>query len=383
MTKSTLKISFLVPDIHSPVLGPVTVLAQQAAARFEVEIVGPDFGHGVCPMYKDSFEYKVVSTPRMYRFPDYFPESRRLADALSGDVIVAVKAFADTVPVALRVKRKRGAKVIVYLDEWDGALMARRTAGQRLKRWLYHAHHPMDDVYCPVVERMIPRADQVVSTSTFLQNKFGGEIVHMGVDTEFFKPAPDDQVGALRMRHGLTGKRCIVFGGVVRPHKGIELILDALVSLANPGYRFVIVGPVNEHVRELLATPAYAPYLVALGAQSKAQMPLYLSMADLIVLPLSNDLLAQSQTPCKVFEAMSMGKPIIASSVSDLPQILNGCGRVVPPDDTAALADAIHGMFEKAGGVAMGRAAREKCIRLYSSEVTKRDLARILEQVAA
>ncbi len=37
-------------------------------------------------------------------------------------MVVAVKAFADTVPVALSIRRKRNTPVLVYLDEWDGAL---------------------------------------------------------------------------------------------------------------------------------------------------------------------------------------------------------------------------------------------------------------------
>ena len=61
------KVSFLVPDVFSPVLGPVTVLARHLAPEFEVEIVGPDFGHGICPMYRDSFLYKAIACPRIYR----------------------------------------------------------------------------------------------------------------------------------------------------------------------------------------------------------------------------------------------------------------------------------------------------------------------------
>ena len=33
---------------------------------------------------------------------------------------------------------------------------------------------------------------------------------------------------------------------------------------------------------------------------------------------------------------MAMARPIVATSVSDLPEILNGCGWIVPPDNTRA-----------------------------------------------
>ncbi len=376
------RISFLVPDIHSPVLGPVTVLARTLERHYPVEIVGPDFGHGVCPMYRDAYPYTVVPTPRLYRYPDYFRESRKLEQALSGSLIIAVKAYADTIPVALRAKRRRGAKVMAYLDEWDGALVRMLPLRARWARRIRNAHHPLDDVYYPLVERMIPRVDKVISTSTFLQHRFGGEIVHMGVDTEFFRPVSDARIAELKSRHNLTGLSCIVFGGVVRPHKGIELLLDAMVHVNNPDLRFVIAGPINDHVKALQSKEAYRRIILPLGAQSREHMPGYLTLADMIVLPLNDTLLAQSQTPCKIFEAMSMARPIIASDVADLPRILDGCGHIVPPGDVSALAGAIRQVLrDPASARAMGRAAREKCIREYSREVTERKLVEIIEKV--
>jgi len=373
------KISFLVPDIYCPVLGPVTVLARTLQRHYPVQVAGPDFGHGVCPMYRGAFDYTVVPTPRLYRLPDCLWESRRLGAALTGDVIVAVKAFADTVPVALREKRRRGAKVVVYLDEWDGALFHQMPRASRWKSVLRNLHHPLEEPWNPLVEKLIPKADLVISTSTWLQNKFGGRIVHMGVDTDFFKPSSPERTAALKKECGLEGLRCIVFGGVVRPHKGIEIILDALVRLGRADTRFVIVGPVNEHVEKLRSEPSYRPYLATLGPQPAARMPEFLSLADLIVLPLKDTPLARSQMPCKIFEAMAMARPVIGTAISDLPLVLEGCGKVVPPDDAAALAETMRQALDHpAEAEAMGRAAREKCIRLYSRGATERELVSIM-----
>lgn len=377
-----MKISFLVPDIGGPVLGPVTVLARTLQTHYDVEIVGPDFGSGVCGMYRGSFDYKTVSTPRLYRFPNYFFERARLAEAVTGDVVVAVKAFADTVPVAWQLKKKYGRKMVVYLDEWDGALYQRLRSEEKVARWIRHFHHPMDDVYCPIVERLIPRADQVISTSTFLQHKFGGRIVHMGVDTNYFKPQPGTD--ELRRTLGLEGRKLIVFGGVVRPHKGLEQIPAALALLKREECRFVIVGPKNEHVEELLAHREYGPYIVALGPQPKDQMPRYLDLADLVILPLVDNLLARSQMPCKIFEAMAMAKPIIATDISDLPLVLDGGGWVVPPGDVPALAEKMRFVFDHPDQArAMGEAARAKCIRLYSKEQTDKALVEIMAGLTA
>lgn len=377
------RVSFLVPDIASPVLGPVTALARLIEDVHPVEIVGPDFGHGVCEMYRGCFPYRAVPTPRLYRFPDYLWEARRLSRAITGDIIIAVKAYANTIPIALWHKRSRGARAVAYLDEWDGALVKMLTPRQRWKARMTAFHRPLDDLYYPWVETLIPRMDTVISTTTFLQKRFGGSIVPMGVDMEFFSPAEAEDVAALKRASGMEAGKHLVFAGVVRPHKGIELILDALVHLGNPGYRLVLVGPVNQHVKALLATEAYRPHLLALGPCPHADVPRYLSMADAIVLPLSDNLLAQSQMPCKVFEAMAMGRPLIGSAVADLPLVLDGCGLIVPPNDISALAAAIDRVFrDDALARELGGRAREKCRREFSAGASRTKLLQVLADLS-
>ena len=376
------KVSFLVPDIFSPVLGPVTVLARHLAPDFEVEIVGPDFGHGVCPMYQGSFPYKAVACPRIYRWPDYLWESRRLEAALAGELIIAVKAFATSLPVALAAKRHRGAKVVAYLDEWDGALMARLSATQKAKRWVKHFQHPVDDLYCPWVESLLPRCDHLLATTTALQRKFGGDVLPVGVDMDEFSPRTAEEGFALRQQLGLQAKRLIVFGGVVRPHKGIEQILAALAQIGDPRNRLVIVGPDNEHVAQLKANSVFASYLAVIGPRPKSEMPRHLGLADLVVLPLNNDLLAQTQMPCKVFEAMAMAKPIIASAVADMPQILDQCGWTVPPDDVEALAHQIQWAFDHPKESAeYGEKARKACADKYSKPIAAKMLKALVARL--
>ena len=377
-----MKVSFLMPDMNCPVLGPVTVLARHVQKHMPVQVVGPDLGHGVCPMYRDSFPYTVVSCPRIYRFPDYFMEARKLAAAVTGDVIIPVKAVGDTIPVALGLKRRRGCRVVPYLDEWDGALMAQLTRAQRWRRWIAHWHHPVDDVYFPWVEKLIPQCDSVISTSTFMQRRFGGRVIPMGVNVDYFKPTSAESAHALRRELNVEGLKLVVFGGVVRPHKGIELILEAIQLVNDPALRFLVVGPVNEHVRALCAHPEHGRWIITAGPQPTSRMPAYLTLADIIALPLQDTLLAQSQVPCKVFEAMAMGRPIIASAVSDLPSILGDCGWVVPPRDARALAHAMGEVLaDPARAARMGEAARQRCLELYSQEVSERLLMDLLESL--
>jgi glycosyltransferase involved in cell wall biosynthesis len=385
-------ISFLVPDISAPSVGAALRMADALVRDFDIEIVGPDFGRGVNSMYRDEFRFKPVSCPGIYRLPDFWWQTRRLERALSGDIIIALKAFRHTVPVALAARRRRGARVVVFLDEWDGAALAHLTPWQRRVRLWRQWSLPLEDGHYPSVEEQIPEADSVWSTTTFLQRKFGGHLIAMGVDTDKFQPQPPDQVAALRHSLHLEGLRLIVFGGLVRPHKGVEIIPEALAKLGDNSIRLLVVGPVTEHLEALLRDRRYAPYIQVAGAPPgdpqginnaiHKQMPLYLDLAELVVLPLLDTPLAQSQMPIKLFEALAMAKPVIGSAVSDLPAMLNSCGAVVPPGDVGALADAIRRLLDApAHARELGTRARTECLERYSRPVVQTRLTDILRSL--
>jgi glycosyltransferase involved in cell wall biosynthesis len=73
--------------------------------------------------------------------------------------------------------------------------------------------------------------------------------------------------------------------------------------------------------------------------------------------------------PLKAVDAMAMGRPVVASRVSDLPEVLDGCGRIVPPGDPARLAAAIADLLEdEAQARELGARARARCVERYSLE---------------
>lgn len=378
------KVSLLVPDISANTVWAATALARGLQPAFETQIVGPDMGAGVCDLFRDEFPYTVVSTPKLYRWPDFLWEVRKIERSVEGSVIIALKAYMDTVPVALRLRLRRGARVVVYLDEWDSAVWRSLPGALRWWRWLRDWRFPLNDLWALHVERLIPKADQVICTSRFLSHKFGGVVIPLGVNTEIYKPYAPAEVNKLKRDLGLMGDRILMFAGVARPHKGLEETLAALTTINDDRVRLVILGPETDYLQTLQRQEQYAPYLVSLGAKPKNKVPRYLALADLVVLPLRDTPLAQSQVPCKVFEAMAMAKPIIATAVSDLPEILRGCGWTVPPNDVAALADAIRYVLShpvEAGE--MGERARAKCVSHYSQEITSRRLIDLVQQLCS
>ena len=383
-----MKISFLVPDLGWPIVGIAARFAKYVCREHEVEIVGPRLWGGANAMYSEEFAYRAVDCPRIYRFPEYFREVRKLSRALQGDVVIAMKAFGSTLPAALLAKRERGCRVVAYLDEWDGATSAAWSLGERLRHWSRDWMHPCDDVYVPRVERRLPECDVRLGTTRFLQDKFACRVFHVGVDVDRFRPQDPLAVAALKRELGLEGKQLVVFGGVARAHKGLETFAEALARLRRADVALLILGPLNDGVRQLMRHPAYGTFVVCPATDAEAtrrihrDMPLFLGLGDALIVPLGDSQMARSQMPCKVFEAMAMGKPVVASAVSDLPEVLQECGHLVAPDSPEAAAQALAAVFAAPEAArAMGARARERCVARYGAETSRKTLLALLDEL--
>ena len=103
-------------------------------------------------------------------------------------------------------------------------------------------------------------------------------------------------------------------------------------------------------------------------------MPELLAAADVVVIPQRRNGFTEAQVPAKLFEAMAMAKTIVASSVSDVPEILgegeaSPRGWIIPPQDSSALAETL-GRIRCSPDEAQrrGEAAREFFVENASTE---------------
>ena len=109
-----------------------------------------------------------------------------------------------------------------------------------------------------------------------------------------------------------------------------------------------------------------------------------LSVADIIAIPQRRTSDSVGQIPARLFDAMSMAKPIIATRVSVIPEGLGECGYLVDPNKPLQLADAIQyilGHFDEA--LIKGRAARERCKQFYDMHNLEIGLCGLVEQVVS
>lgn len=163
-------------------------------------------------------------------------------------------------------------------------------------------------------------------------------VVPEAVDTTRFAPQPTDD---LRQRLGLVGQRVLVYVGFSTPRKGLEYLAAGLYGLPDD-VRLVMVGNWEPGYRQKVQAAAGAAWqrVLEVGSVPDEEIPRYLSLADLVVLP---SLLEGFGLPA--LEALACGTPVVATTAGSLPEVVGPCGALVPPRDTAALLAAIRSLL--------------------------------------
>ena len=162
----------------------------------------------------------------------------------------------------------------------------------------------------------------------------------------------------------------ILFFGTPRVHKGIDDLIQAVSLLSDPDILLFLVGFDNSEYSQNLVKKGkklLKNRIKIYGLQPFDKVPEIISVSDVVVIPQRNNLATFGQIPAKIFDAMAMAKPVIATTVSSLPEILYGCGYIVNPENFVQLAEKIEFVFknpEKARKI--GKKARKKCIKYYS-----------------
>jgi glycosyltransferase involved in cell wall biosynthesis len=169
-----------------------------------------------------------------------------------------------------------------------------------------------------------------------------------------------------------------MFFGTPRPHKGVEDLIDAMALIKDKDVILVVAGLDNlPYCQGLLvaATGILKDRFRGFGIQPFEKVPEFLALADIVVIPQRRSVATFGQLPAKVFDAMALAKPIVATQVSDLPEILRDCGLTVEPENIGQLADAIRYLLEEPKKAEeLGKKAREKCIEKYSWDTIEKIL---------
>lgn len=181
--------------------------------------------------------------------------------------------------------------------------------------------------------------------------------IPLGLDLAPFLDSPR---GRLREELGV-GRATPLVGIVARlvPIKGVDMFLDAAAHIARrrSDVVFVVVGDgeLREHLEARAAQLGIRDRLRLLGWRS--DLPVIYGDLDVVVLTSRNE-----GTPVSLIEALAAGRPVVATDVGGVPDLLGRAGErgvLIDPDDSRGAADAVLALLsDLAAGEEIGQRGR-------------------------
>jgi len=168
-------------------------------------------------------------------------------------------------------------------------------------------------------------------------------VAHDGVHVSRYDELPD--VHTARAHLQLPDMPTVAYAGQLYRWKGVDTLIEAMVELRDA--QLLIVGGDGPDLHRLveLATRLAPGRVHFTGTVPHTAVPFHLAAGDVIALPNSaeEEISARFTSPLKLFEAMATGRPIVASDLASLREVLvhDENALLVPPDDRMALAHGI------------------------------------------
>ena len=169
------------------------------------------------------------------------------------------------------------------------------------------------------------KSDKIITPTHFIKdytvslgvsdNKI--EVISNGVDTGSFD-SNNSEGNRLRSDLHLNDEKLCVYCGRLDGWAGIDII-SKLCDMARErklNIKFLLAGSgEGENIER--------ENIISLGEVSYEQVPTVLAVADVILIPFPNNEVSHAASPLKLFEGMSMQKPVIASKVSGIEEVIS------------------------------------------------------------
>jgi glycosyltransferase involved in cell wall biosynthesis len=373
------KISVLCFDLADNAAGRAFLLARLLEPLGEVEIVGPCHGASIWPPIEGA-GIACRSVPGG-KLPGFAASLAALARQADGDLLYASKPRLGSAGVGFLARARARRPLLLDVDDWEVGFFLRGGLWGTVGRSLNLAN-PRGLPWTWLMERLCGRTDGITVASRFLQARFGGVLIPHVRDTDAWKPGAADPSEA-RRRLGVGGERVVMFLGTPRGYKGVDDLAAAVARLGRRDVIMALVGadPDGEATRRLRSTCAG---LRVVGRIPFDDVPQYLEAADVVVVPQRDTTDTRGQVPAKLFDAMALGRPLISTRVSMIPEVIAGCGLLAPPGDVPALAHAIERLLDHPEeAAALGRRARERAVERYSFASARALLFPLVQRVMA
>ncbi len=212
-------------------------------------------------------------------------------------------------------------------------------------------------------------------------------LVPNGVDDDLFATLSQERAQAIREQYGWGDRFVAIYAGTLAASDGLFSIVRAGAALAHyQDILIVFLGDGEVKVKlQALAQELGLDNVAFIPSQPKAQVPDFVSAADVCLVPVKNDPFFAMTLPNKLFDYLAGGRPIIGAVPPGEAQRLietAGAGLVVPPEDELSLAAALLEMRDHPERRAVyGRNGREYVMKHYLRSILASKLIAAMDHV--
>lgn len=306
-----------------------------ARAGVDVELITTDFAHGSVP------------DPEAYTATSGF--YRRSAGRETGGARRVLRGGEHLLDM-LRYRRSGSRAADVVHFQWltvpglDASLLPRHRPLVQTPHGLLRAEAWRPRRRAAAYRRLLQRMDGLVALSEYGAAVLREEAEIAPERIHVIPHGPLDYLTRLEREAPLAPELdgaegpVVLFFGLLRPYKGLDLLLEAFREVS--GAELWIVGrpfgidtaPLEAAARRCEGTVRLVPRFVA-----DEEVPAIFRRADLVVLPHRD-----AEQSGVLFTALAFGKAILMSDVGGFPEVAaNGAGRTFPSGDAEALASAL------------------------------------------
>ena len=180
------------------------------------------------------------------------------------------------------------------------------------------------------------------------------------------------------------------YAGSFGQKDGVPVLIDAFerIAVRHESVRLVMTGRGSDEsmraIGERISASGHKDCIVYRGYLNDADYYKALSHADILCMPRIDMDYAQAGFPFKLGEYLATGKPVIASAVSDIPDLLKGrhAAMLVPPGSSQAIAEAAEALLnDQACAFEIGARARATARDLFDYREQSRRLYHFIRHV--
>ncbi len=223
-------------------------------------------------------------------------------------------------------------------------------------------------------------SDKIILISNWMKSFIRSEkaaVVHNAIDLSDFQRLDPDRI---RLEFDLKGK-IIVFVGSLEERKGIRHLIKAFPAIRSsvPEAKLLIIGkplPGQKNYLNKLRSMAKGGNIIFMGTRPDVYD--VMAAGDLLVAPSLSEPFGRI-----IIEAMGCGKPVIATNVGGIPEIIEDgrTGLLVPPGDEKSLADAaIKLLTNKPLADSLAAAGRKRAEKHFDIGIQVKEIEEIIDE---